>query len=321
MLYVVAVGRLGAWQGGVHDARVGVSLAGNPGALMTSPRVQASSDLNAPANAPRCVALLQEHRGHGVSTAAYYLGRMMAEEGLHVLLVDLTGRGARLRGLLARRPVKNLVRWEPQLSKASDLGALLRRAREETTGKVDVLLLDMDASLLEHAGGLTAGIDYAVVMTAATLEGQNAADRIAERLGDAPPPYGRVGVVFSRVSASETDGLKEQTENRKLPVIGHYPADYLLAAGDDYSVAGTEPSPPHEKYQAAIARLGRMLIRRVPLRHATPAKVEPHMPRRDAAPPQGGIGNSGANSALGSRMVDVQMARVSTASDEPQLGL
>lgn len=298
---------------------------------MTSPRTQPSSDLNA----PRCVALLQEHRGHGVSTAAYYLGRMLVAEGLHVLLVDLTGRGARLRGLLARRPTKNLVRWEPQLTKASDLGKLLRRAREETAGKVDVLLLDMDASLLEHAGGLAAGIDYAVVMTAATLEGHNAADRIAERLGDAPPPYGRVGVVFSRVSATETDALKEQTENRKLPVIGYYPADYLLAAGDDYSVAGTEPSPPHEKYQAAIARLGRMLMRRVPLRRAVPVKAAPSVALADAAPqahseshPESHHAGLGADepsisSSLpsGSGMVDAQMVRVRMAGEEPQLGL
>jgi len=220
----------------------------------------------------RCVALLQEHRGHGVSTAAYYLARMLVGEGLRVLVVDLTGRSSRLRTLLARRPMKNLGLWEPQVVKASDLRGLLERAREQTAGKVDVLLLDMDASLLEHAGGLEVGIDYAVVVTAATLEGQEAADQIAERLGDAPPPYGRVGVVFSRVSASETDGLKEQTDDRKLPVIGHYPADYLLAAGDDYSVSGAEPSLPHEKYTAAIARLGRMLIRRVPLRRLSVAK-------------------------------------------------
>jgi hypothetical protein len=159
---------------------------------------------------------------------------------------------------------------------------------------VDVLLLDADASLLEHAGGLRAGIDYAVVVTAATQEGQNAADRIAERLGDAPPPYGKVGVVFSRVSASEAGELKEQTDHRKLPVVGHYPADYLLAAGDDYSLSGTEPSWPHEKYLVAMSRLARILMRRVPLRRTTPVRAADGQPRdtavAEARVPRGSIG-------------------------------
>ncbi len=225
---------------------------------------------------PRTVALLQEHRGHGVSTAAYYLSRALVAEGLRVLVVDLTGRHTRLQSLLARRPVKNLALWAPA-PRPSELGELLAQARRQTAGRVDVLLLDGDSSLLEHAGGLATGIDYAVVVTAATLEGQHAADRIAVRLGDAPPPYGKVGVVFSRVSATEAGELKEQTENRKTPVIGHYPADYLLAAGDDYSLTGGEPSWPHEKYLLAMGRLARMLMRRAPLRRA-PAAVTAKAP-------------------------------------------
>src|SRR5258707_6865362 len=50
----------------------------------------------------RCVALTQEHRGHGISTAAYYLGRELVAQGLRVLLVDLTGRRARLSSLVSR---------------------------------------------------------------------------------------------------------------------------------------------------------------------------------------------------------------------------
>jgi hypothetical protein len=217
------------------------------------------------------VALVQEHRGHGVSTAAYHLSRALAAEGLRVLVVDLTGRRTRLQTILTRRPLKNVALWAPPLPKPGDLRQLLAQARCQTAGRVDLLLLDADASLVEHAGGLAMGIDYAVVVTAATLEGQHAADRIAERLGDVPPPYGKVGVVFSRVSASEAGDLKEQTENRKTPVIGHYPADYLLAAGDEYSLTGAEPSEPHERYVVAMGRLARMLMRRVPLRRLTSA--------------------------------------------------
>lgn len=293
---------------------------------MTSPRTSATVSTTA----PRCVALLQEHRGHGVSTTAFYLSRMLVGEGLRVLVVDLTGRGVRLRTMLGRQPMKNLGLWEPQLVKASDLRGLLQRAREQTVGKVDVLLLDMDASLLEHAGGFDVGIDYAVVVTAATLEGQNAADQIAERLGDAPPPYGHVGVVFGRVSTTETDSLKEQTENRKLPVIGHYPADYLLAAGDDYSLSGAEPALPHEKYSSAIARLGRLLIRRVPLRRLSASKAaEPAKNAADVAvqqqrtksPSDPGMSAPAAARVRRAQAVDEQMAAVSTASEEPPLSV
>ncbi len=247
---------------------------------------------------PRTVALLQEHRGHGVSTAAYYLGRALVGEGLRVLVVDLTGRRTRLQSLLSRRPMKNLALWAPTLAKPGDLGDLLARARRQTAGRVDALLLDADASLLEHAGGLALGIEYVVVVTAATLEGQHAAERMAERLADAPPPYGKVGVVFSRVSATEAGELREQTENRKLPVIGHYPADYLLAAGDDYSLTGGEPSWPHEKYLLAMGRLGRLLMRRVPLRR-TASPTGPQVTDQKA-------GDTAAASARapGTRMAD-----------------
>lgn len=286
---------------------------------MTTPRIQTTSSTGA----PRCIALLQEHRGHGVSTAAYYLGRVLVSEGLRVLVVDLTGRRSRVQALLAHRSMKNLALWAPPLSWASNLGALLDQAREQTAGRVDVLLLDADASLLEHAGGLAAGIDYAVVVTAATLDGQDAADQIAERLGDAMPPYGRVGVVFSRVSATEADELKEQTENRKLPVIGHYPADYLLAAGDEYSVTGAEPSWPHEKYLSSIMRLARMLMRRVPLRRLSPPKAESatmeSAPTSQDAPASTTAGRP--ESPPQGTMVDARVASMGPRAEEPQIGL
>jgi hypothetical protein len=150
---------------------------------------------------------------------------------------------------------------------------VLSQARQQTVGRVDVLLLDADASFVAHAGGLALGMEYAVVVTAPTQEGQAAADRIAERLGDALPPYGKVGVVFARVDAPQARSLPAQTENRGLPVIGYYPADYLLAAGEEYSLKRAEPSAPHEEYLYALLRLGRFLIRRVPLRRAAPAQA------------------------------------------------
>lgn len=229
----------------------------------------------------RCIALVQEHRGHGVSTTAYYLGRALVQEGLRVLLVDLTGRRARLHALLTRQPMKNLGFWVPPHAQPADLAALLAQARQQTAGRVDVLLLDADASLLEHAGGLAAGVDYAIVVTTPTADGQHVADQIAERLGAAPPPHGKVGVVFGRVEPSRAGELPEQTEHRKLPVIGHYPADYLLAAGDEYSLKGGEPSWPHDKYLYALLRLGRIVIRQAGLRRQVPSATPSATPQRD----------------------------------------
>jgi hypothetical protein len=217
----------------------------------------------------RCVALTQEHRGHGASTAAYYLARVLVSEGLRVLLVDLTGRRSRLQSLMARGPAKNLGFWSPPITRPGDLGPLLAQARRQTVGRVDVLLVDADAALLERADALHYGVDYVVVVTEASDGGQAAADRIAERLHDELPPLGRVGVVFSRVDAPLAEGLPGQTDERHLPVLGYYPADYLLAAGDDYSLKGGEPSWPHDKYLYALLRLGRTLKTLVPLHRIT----------------------------------------------------
>jgi hypothetical protein len=217
----------------------------------------------------RCVALTQEHRGHGVSTAAYYLARVLVSEGLRVLLVDLTDRRSRLHALMARGPVKNLGLWSPPISRPEDLGPLLVQARRQTTGKVDVLLLEADAALLERADALHHGVDYVLAVTEASDGGQAAADRIADRLRDDLPPLGRMGVVFSRVDSKLIENLPEKTDERHLPVLGYFPADYLLAAGDDYSLKGGEPSWPHEKYLHALQRIGRALIPLVPLRRLT----------------------------------------------------
>jgi hypothetical protein len=230
----------------------------------------------------RCIALTQEHRGHGVSTTAYYLSRVLVAQGLRVLLVDLTGRRARLHNLVSRGPVKNLVLWSPALARPEDVRPVLEQARRQTAGKADVLLLDVDAALLERAGGLSLGLDYVLVVTEHTEAGQDAADRTAQRLGDDPPPHGRVGVVFSRVDAPAMGELPEQTEHRHTPVLGHFPADYLLAGGDAYSLKGNESSWPHDAYLYALLRLGQKLIQMVPLQRATGlVGMNPHLPPRE----------------------------------------
>src|SRR5215469_1195791 len=177
------------------------------------------------ASPPYCVALTQEHRGHGVSTAAYYLGRVLIAQGLRVLLVDLTGRRACLNALFLHGSVKNLVYWAPPISHVQDVRALVERARLETTGRADVILLDIDAALLEHSGGFVAGVDYVLVLTEATEAGQHAAERIAAKLDDAARPEGRVGVCFSRIDAPAAGTLPSKTSKKWLPVLGYFPAD------------------------------------------------------------------------------------------------
>ncbi len=232
----------------------------------------------------RCVALTQEHRGHGVSTMAYYLGRALVAQGLRVLLVDLTGRRARLSTLMSRGPVKNLVYWAPPVARPQDVGPVLEQARRQTAGRADVMLLDMDAALLERAGGFAVGLDYVVAVTELSGSGQEAADRIAQRLGDETPPRGRVGVVFSRLDAPSAADLPEKTETHHLPVIGHYPADYLLAGGDAYSLKGNDSSWPHDTYLYALLRLGQRLKQSVPLsRVSSLVGTNPHIPPPDSA--------------------------------------
>jgi len=214
---------------------------------------------------PRSVALTQESRGHGVSTATYYLGRVLVAQGLRVLLVDLTGRRGRLGTLVAHNPVKNLVLWTPPIARALDVRPALDRARHETAGKADVMLLDVDAAFLERAGGFTLDLDYVLAVADHTDSGQRAIERVAERLRDEPGPHGRVGALFSRVDAPTVAELPDKTERRGLPVLGYYPADYLLAGGDAYSLKGGEPSFPHDSYLQALVRLSQKLVRAVPL--------------------------------------------------------
>lgn len=218
----------------------------------------------------RCVALAQDRRGHGQSTFAWYLARALVESGLRVLVVDLTGRPARLNALAGSGAIRNLGTWTPAIPHPPHLAALIRSARQQTRGRVDVLLLDIDGSMLESGGGFTAGVDYVLALVDPTENGQRAADHLAEHLGDAPPPQGQLGVVFCRANETEAEHFPQQTEHRHLPIAGYFPADYLLA-GDDVGQRGGHPIVPHEGYLQAVARLSRMIKRLARLRRITPA--------------------------------------------------
>lgn len=222
----------------------------------------------------RSVALTQARRGHGISVTGYYLGRALVERGLRVLLVDLTGRHERLKRLLEREPVKNLGLWVPPSLRPDALPALLERARQETLGKVDTLLLDADASLLHSIGGLAAGIDYISLFVEAGETGLRDADQLGIQFDDRLPPYGRVGVALCRTDTHRPDELPQRTPEHGLPILGGFPADYLLAASDEYSTKSGEAPAPHEEYLIAIRQLARALAEIVPLRRvASPASA------------------------------------------------
>ncbi len=200
-----------------------------------------------------------------MSVGAYYLARVLVLQGLRTLIADVTGRPPRAQALAAQDPVKNLGVWAPGAPIARRLPGLLAQARRETQGRVDVILLDADAALLERAGGLDMGLDYALIFVEPGEAGQAEADRIAALLGDPAPPHMRVGAVYARVDQSAIDELPERTAGRGVPTLGSYPADYLLAAGEDYSLKSAEAAWPHDNYLSAMLRLGRRLQRAVPL--------------------------------------------------------
>lgn len=215
-------------------------------------------------NEASCIALTQDHRGHGVSTAAFYLGRALVEQGLHVLLGDLSQRPAQLAALAQHDPVKNLVPWAPSSVSPRDLTRLIQTVQARVAGRADAILLDADVHLLERAGGLKIGINYLIVFAEHTPEGIRGVERLAARLGGEGGARSRVAVVFSRVDAPSAESVPHALENG-TPVLGWLPADYLLAAGEAYSLKGGAPARPHEAYLSALARIAQALVHLVPL--------------------------------------------------------
>jgi hypothetical protein len=207
---------------------------------------------------PRCIALVQLRRGHGVSTAAYYLARALVERGLHVLAGDLSQRPATLIALAQHEPARNLVPWRPAPVHPPDLARTIAAARQRTAGLADLVLLDMDAALFEQGGGLASGVDVVVLFTEHTDAGEREAAAFVERMTNTGAARRQVGIVFSRVQMPSGG---ESPPESDLPVLGWVPADYLLAAGEAYSYKGGAVARPHQAYLDAIERIARSLIR------------------------------------------------------------
>jgi hypothetical protein len=243
--------------------------------------------------APRCIACVQPRRGHGVTVATYYLAQALAARGLRTLVMDLTGRRARLQWLAARGSAPGLTIWAPHIPQPGRMSDALARAREQAAGKVDVILLDMDASYLQRAGGVAAGVDYTLIFIEHSEMGMREADHLAAHLDENPPPWGTVATVFTRVSAASLHDLPQSTPDRGLPVLGELPADYLLAAGDEYSITGEEPRHPHDTYLGAVSRLARALVQI--------ANIVPTGHAESGAPPESAPPDSGASSQRAGR--------------------
>jgi hypothetical protein len=206
----------------------------------------------------KVVALTQEHHGHGVSTAAYFLAAAFARQQVPVLLADLTGRREHLHQLSARLPAHNVVVWSPPTRALHDVPTLLTRVREQVQGKATCVLLDIDRVALDERA---TGIDYLLIACASTPEAQKSADRLALEV---PSLHERdhIGVVFARVGPEEESELPSTTPEG-LPVVGFWPADYRLAMAEEDSTV--TPGEPQQSYLGALARLAARLIRLVPL--------------------------------------------------------
>ena len=211
----------------------------------------------------RMVVFTQEHRGHGVSTAVFYLAQALVRQGVRVLVADLSLRRSPLGALFERSPTKNLGLWTPSALTPKQLPQVLERVRQQIAGKVDCLLVDVDALFLEHAGGMQVGADYIVIAIDNTTDARLGATRLAEHLG-ALQATGHSGVIFARVPAGEDEHLEMKLDGG-LVVLGSLPADYLLATSDDYSTKGAQLPSPHEAYLSSITRLANTLVRLVGL--------------------------------------------------------
>jgi hypothetical protein len=95
-----------------------------------------------------------------------------------------------------------------------------------------------------------------------------------------------VATVFTRVNASNLEDLPQSTPERGLPVLGELPADYLLAAGDEYSLKGEEPRDPHDTYLGAVNRLAHSLVQMAQIVSTAPvASPQPSRAQSDAPGP------------------------------------
>jgi hypothetical protein len=214
----------------------------------------------------KIIAVTQEHRGHGVSTATYFLGQALAHRQIPVLLIDVTERHARLPLLNKHFPTRNLVVLTPPAPALRDLHGMLNKARAEVAGHAACLLLDIDLTALDtlaNGDGDLRIIDYLLLATDHTPEGERTANQFVGRFAPLHE-YRRYGAAFARIAADAVPDLPEET-NAGVPILGYWPADYRLAAMDDFAAAGTPFPEPNQAYFDAMGLLATRLARLTPL--------------------------------------------------------
>ncbi|MBA3823364.1 MAG: hypothetical protein H0X24_05570 [Ktedonobacterales bacterium] len=221
------------------------------------------------ASAPKIVIITQEHRGHGVTTAAYFLGQALAQRRIPVLLADMTERSGRLPQLNRHFPTRNLVLWAAPTAGQRDLPALLTKARGEVAGRATCLLLDADLATLDALQAADEDlrlVDFVLLATEHTAEAEKGAERVANRYPSLRE-RNKFGLAFARIPGPDTEEMPEQTENH-LPILGYWPADYRLATSDDLTSAIVPE--PHQPYLDAIGLLATRLTRMTPLLRLPP---------------------------------------------------
>src|SRR5271166_914646 len=122
-----------------------------------------------PATSVKLIALTQDHRGHGTSTASFFMCRALAMQHIPILLADLTGRHSRLAELNQQYPTPRLVVWAPPQG-IRDMPGLVARMRSQIAGKARAIILDADLSTLEKLidAPRDALLDYLVIATEPT---------------------------------------------------------------------------------------------------------------------------------------------------------
>ncbi len=126
------------------------------------------------------IAITQSRRGHGVSTAAYFLARCLTLRGYPMLLADVTGRHAHLATLDAAFPTRRLVVWEPPPGALRNIRGALEGAQRQVASLASGILANLDLATLERLAATDptmTPLSYLILAVEHTAEGVAVARR------------------------------------------------------------------------------------------------------------------------------------------------
>lgn len=211
----------------------------------------------------KVIALSQTRRGHGVSTAAYFLACDLADLKVPVLIMNVTGRNATLTHLNAHLGKRNVVVWTPPSQGMHMLPIMLRQAKQQIANMATCIVLDIDMNQIEQQfhGDDARAIDYLIMASGNTPEEIHQTGAAVEGLNHFLA-IDHLGIAYSRISLEQAQDIPHTTEEQSIPIIGYWPADFLLAVDPDLNNA---QSMPHETYLQAIHQLAQRLKNRLRL--------------------------------------------------------